>query len=111
FAVWHARRAKHRPDPPWAPRSVAVIIPAYNEEKVICASIQTLLASRLKKFKIIVVDDGSADRTAELVRHPFRATPRVSVLTKKNEGKWSALNYGLAHTHAQIVVTLDADTL
>jgi cellulose synthase/poly-beta-1,6-N-acetylglucosamine synthase-like glycosyltransferase/peptidoglycan/xylan/chitin deacetylase (PgdA/CDA1 family)/spore germination protein YaaH len=111
FALWHARRAKHRPDRPWAPRSLVVIIPAYNEEKVICASIQTLLASRLKKFKIIVVDDGSADRTVELVRHTFRGTSRVSVLTKRNEGKWSALNYGLAHTDAQIVVTLDADTL
>ena len=83
FALWHARRAKHRPERAWAPRSVAVIIPAYNEEKVICASIHTLLASRLKKFNILVVDDGSTDRTVELVRHTFRGTSRVVSLRRR----------------------------
>ena len=111
FALLHARRERKRAGQDWRPQSVAVIIPAYNEEKVICNSIQALLASRTKKFKIIVVDDGSSDRTADVVREAFADTSRVSVLTKRNEGKWAALNYGIAQSDAEIIVTLDADTL
>jgi cellulose synthase/poly-beta-1,6-N-acetylglucosamine synthase-like glycosyltransferase/peptidoglycan/xylan/chitin deacetylase (PgdA/CDA1 family) len=111
FALLHARRERKRAGQDWRPQSVAVIIPAYNEEKVICNSIRALLASRTKKFKIIVVDDGSSDRTADVVREAFADTSRVSVLTKRNEGKWAALNYGIAQSDAEIIVTLDADTL
>jgi cellulose synthase/poly-beta-1,6-N-acetylglucosamine synthase-like glycosyltransferase len=95
----------------WTPRSFAVIIPAYNEEKVICASIRALLASPLQNFEIMIVNDGSVDHTVEIVRSTFAATPRVRVLSQQNAGKWAALNHGLACTNAEIVVTLDADTL
>jgi cellulose synthase/poly-beta-1,6-N-acetylglucosamine synthase-like glycosyltransferase/peptidoglycan/xylan/chitin deacetylase (PgdA/CDA1 family)/spore germination protein YaaH len=111
FALVHAWRERERAGRDWRPPSIAVLIPAYNEEKVICNSIRALLASRTKKFKIIVVDDGSSDKTAEVVRETFAHTSRVSVLTKRNEGKWAALNYGIAQSDAEIIVTLDADTL
>jgi cellulose synthase/poly-beta-1,6-N-acetylglucosamine synthase-like glycosyltransferase/peptidoglycan/xylan/chitin deacetylase (PgdA/CDA1 family) len=111
FALVHARRERLRADQDWKPGSMAVIVPAYNEETVVCNSIRALLASRTKKFKIIVVDDGSTDGTAEIVRNTFAHTSRVSVLTKRNEGKWAALNYGIAHSDADIIVSLDADTL
>ncbi len=111
FAVLHARLERLRWDEKWRPASVAVIVPAFNEEKVICSAIRALLASRVRKFTIIVVDDGSTDQTAEIVRKTFADTSRVRVLTKPNEGKWAALNWGIARTGAEIVVTLDADTL
>jgi peptidoglycan-N-acetylglucosamine deacetylase len=111
FAILHARRERLRWDEKWLPASVVVVIPAFNEEKVICSAIRALLASRLWKFSIIVVDDGSTDRTADIVRKTFADTSRVRVLIKPNEGKWAALNYGIARTAAEIVVTLDADTL
>jgi cellulose synthase/poly-beta-1,6-N-acetylglucosamine synthase-like glycosyltransferase/peptidoglycan/xylan/chitin deacetylase (PgdA/CDA1 family) len=111
FAILHARREAARLTHTWTPRSLAIVIPAYNEERVICASIRALLASPLRKFRIIVVDDGSTDKTVAVVRTEFGHTRRVVVVTKKNEGKWSALNHALANTDAQILVTLDADTL
>lgn len=110
FAIVHARWEKLRADHRWVPHSVAVVIPAFNEEKVICGSIRALLASDLKKFRIIVVDDGSSDRTAQVVEETFAGTSRVSVLRKPNGGKWSALNWGLMRTGAEIIVVLDADT-
>jgi cellulose synthase/poly-beta-1,6-N-acetylglucosamine synthase-like glycosyltransferase/peptidoglycan/xylan/chitin deacetylase (PgdA/CDA1 family)/spore germination protein YaaH len=110
FALVHVRRERRRQHQRWMPASVAVLIPAYNEEKVICNSIHALLASTERDFKIIVIDDGSSDATADVVRRTFAASQRVSVLTKANGGKWAALNYGLAHTDAEVVVTLDADT-
>lgn len=92
-------------------RSVAVLIPAFNEEAVICKSIRTMLSSRLKKFEIIVIDDGSSDRTAEVVLKEFSRTKRVRVFKKENGGKAEALNFGLTKTDAEIVVALDADTV
>lgn len=111
FALVHARREKRRSGDAWTPSSICVVIPAFNEGKVIGKSIRALLASRLDEFEIMVVDDGSSDATAELVRKEFGATGRVSVVTKSNGGKWSALNEALRRTDADIVVTLDADTV
>ena len=92
-------------------RSIAVLMPAFNEESVICKSIRTLLASSLKNFEIIVIDDGSSDNTADVVRKTFAKTSRVRAFKKPNGGKASALNYGLSKTSAEIVVALDADTV
>jgi cellulose synthase/poly-beta-1,6-N-acetylglucosamine synthase-like glycosyltransferase/peptidoglycan/xylan/chitin deacetylase (PgdA/CDA1 family)/spore germination protein YaaH len=111
FALIHAKRERQRDDKVWTPRSMAAIIPAFNEAKVICKSVRALLASHMADFKIIVVDDGSRDGTADVVRRTFAGEPRVKVLQKNNTGKWSALNEALTYTDAEIVVTLDADTL
>ncbi|MGE5511292.1 MAG: glycosyltransferase [Bacteroidota bacterium] len=111
FALVHARRDRKRADQTWMPASLAVIIPAFNEEKVICNSVRALLASNIQDFEIIVVDDGSSDRTAEVARRTFAGVEQVRVLSKPNQGKWAALNYALARTDADIVVTLDADTI
>jgi len=54
---------------------VTILIPAYNEEAVILNTVQAALASTYPKLEILVVDDGSADRTAELVRAKLRARP------------------------------------
>jgi cellulose synthase/poly-beta-1,6-N-acetylglucosamine synthase-like glycosyltransferase/peptidoglycan/xylan/chitin deacetylase (PgdA/CDA1 family)/spore germination protein YaaH len=110
FALVHARRERRRQHHMWMPASIAALIPAYNEEKVICNSIRALLATPECGFDIIVIDDGSSDATAEVVRRTFEHAERVRVLSKPNGGKWAALNYGLAHTDAEVVVTLDADT-
>ena len=107
----HSRHDARRLDSKSIKRSVAVIIPAFNEEAVICKSIRAMLASRMTKFEIIVVDDGSSDGTSDVVRSTFARTSRVRVLRKPNGGKAEALNYGLRHTSAEIVVALDADTI
>lgn len=111
FAVVHARRERSRADVSWTPRSVVAIIPAFNEAKVVCKSVRALLASHMTAFEVIVVDDGSRDGTADIVRRTFAHDRRVRVLQKNNGGKWSALNHALASTNAEIVVTLDADTI
>jgi cellulose synthase/poly-beta-1,6-N-acetylglucosamine synthase-like glycosyltransferase/spore germination protein YaaH/peptidoglycan/xylan/chitin deacetylase (PgdA/CDA1 family) len=106
---WFGRRRTYSAD--FQP-SVAVVVPAFNEEKVIVQTVTSLLASdHPTHFEIVVVDDGSTDRTVERVREAFAAEPRVQLLTKGNGGKAVALNYGVAHTTADIVVALDADTV
>jgi cellulose synthase/poly-beta-1,6-N-acetylglucosamine synthase-like glycosyltransferase/peptidoglycan/xylan/chitin deacetylase (PgdA/CDA1 family)/spore germination protein YaaH len=90
--------------------SVTVIIPAFNEVKVIAESIRRILASTHQKMNVIVVDDGSADGTSNAVRCGFRDDPRVTLITARNGGKARAINLGLARADGDIVVVLDADT-
>jgi cellulose synthase/poly-beta-1,6-N-acetylglucosamine synthase-like glycosyltransferase/peptidoglycan/xylan/chitin deacetylase (PgdA/CDA1 family)/spore germination protein YaaH len=108
---WRQRRAVF--DPAYASSvAVAVVVPAYNEEKVIVQTIASLLASdHPEPFEIIVVDDGSSDATYRVARETFAGDPRVRVYTKTNGGKPAALNFGVARTQAEIVVALDADTV
>jgi len=97
--------------PEYQPR-VAVLIPAYNEEKVIARTVRSVLMSNYKNIRIIVIDDGSKDDTAKIVEEMYAkeiADGRVSVLIKPNGGKADALNYALAQTDEEIYVGIDAD--
>ena len=90
--------------------SVTVLIPAFNEERVIGESIRGILASTHQNLNVIVIDDGSADGTSEAVRTGFFDEPRVKLITAQNGGKARAVNIGLARATGDIVVVLDADT-
>ena len=94
---------------------VAVLIPAYNEEKVIVRTVRAALNSDYPDIRVIVIDDGSRDRTLEVARNAFvkeEAVGRVLILTKPNAGKAEALNYGIEHIlDAELFVGIDADTI
>ena len=92
----------------WPP-SVAVIVPAFNEEKVIVKTITSILSDARNDLEIIVVDDGSTDNTAAVAGAAFSHDPRVRVFKKPNGGKAEASNFALRHTTADVVVALDAD--
>ncbi len=94
---------------------VAVLIPAYNEEKVIERTVRAALNSNYPNLRVIVIDDGSKDRTLEVARRAFAAeaaTGKVLILGKPNSGKAEALNYGIEHIgDAELFVGIDADTI
>ncbi len=90
---------------------VTVVVPAYNEEKVIVRTVQSLLCQDYTgALSIIVVDDGSPDSTFRTAQDAFANNPRVRVVRKENGGKASALNYGIAFARDEYIVALDADT-
>lgn len=89
---------------------VSVIIPAYNEEKVIVDSVARVLASDYPALELIIADDGSKDATSALVAKHYGDDPRVRLLRLVNGGKASALNRALAQSSGEIVIALDADT-
>jgi cellulose synthase/poly-beta-1,6-N-acetylglucosamine synthase-like glycosyltransferase/peptidoglycan/xylan/chitin deacetylase (PgdA/CDA1 family) len=94
---------------------VAVLIPAYNEEKVIERTVRAALNSNYSNLRVIVIDDGSRDRTLEVARAAFareEVEGKVLILTKPNFGKAAALNYGIEHIEdAELFVGIDADTI
>ena len=91
-------------------RLVSVIIPAFNEARVITASVGHVLQSRGVRLEVIVVDDGSTDGTSGIVRQMFGADGRVHLITQLNAGKANAVNAGIRASHGDIIVALDADT-
>ncbi|HXQ47419.1 MAG TPA: glycosyltransferase [Caulobacteraceae bacterium] len=107
------REDKRRPadlDPETGPL-VSVLIPCFNEEKVIASSVGHILQSNWTRLEVIVLDDGSTDGTAAEVEKHFSSDPRVRLLRFANGGKAMALNRGLDQVRGEIVVALDADTL
>ena len=111
FAIIDRLRKPHRQASPGFNPRVAVLIPAYNEETVIVRTIRSVLNSDYTNLHIIVIDDGSSDRTAEVAREAYASEPRVQVLTKPNGGKAAALNYALERLEEEIYVGIDADTV
>lgn len=94
---------------PFTPK-VSILVPAYNEEVNCVSTVKSLLQQDYPDFEIIFVDDGSKDSTFEKVNAAFANDNRVSVYTKENGGKASALNFGLEKTETDFVVCIDADT-
>ena len=111
LALLSARRDSRRVVPAIDPdRFISVLIPAFNEERVIERSVRQVLESRDVRLEVIVIDDGSTDGMLEVVHRAFGSDDRVRVLSLTNGGKARALNHGLAVANSDLVVALDADT-
>lgn len=119
---------------PLAPR-ISVLAPAYGEESTIVESTRSLLALAYPQLEIVVVNDGSQDRTMEVLRDAFalepvlpiyrrrigtapvrgiyrsRDTPNLVVVDKDNGGKADALNCGLCVASGELACAIDADTI
>ena len=100
---WHVRFSPILP-------TVTVVIPAYNEEVVILQTIVNVLQSDYPGLKVIVVDDGSNDRTHQIVAAHYAGHPQVRLLAQPNQGKWQALNTAYEVIDTEIAVCVDADT-
>jgi cellulose synthase/poly-beta-1,6-N-acetylglucosamine synthase-like glycosyltransferase/peptidoglycan/xylan/chitin deacetylase (PgdA/CDA1 family)/spore germination protein YaaH len=115
FALIDRLRKRHIPEVAggFLPR-VAVLIPAFNEEKVIVRTIRSVLNSDYPHLRIIVIDDGSSDRTSEVAREAYTeeiAAGMVTILRTPNGGKAEALNFAVAELEEEFYVGIDADTV
>ncbi|MBX2798099.1 MAG: glycosyltransferase family 2 protein [Myxococcales bacterium] len=105
------RQRQSAPDP-LDVEPLTVIVPAWNEATVIERTVRSLLASDLPDLAVVVVDDGSTDATAAIVRDLVEHEPRLTLVQQpRNAGKAEALNAGLRVADTALVVTVDADTL
>src|SRR5213596_2624209 len=110
IVIWLAYRFRRGPKTNFT-EPVSVVIAAYNEEKVIAETLRTLLATDYTgEIQLVVIDDGSTDRTAAEIERVARNEPRVRLLRQENRGKAQALQRGLAAVRHGIIVFIDADT-
>jgi poly-beta-1,6-N-acetyl-D-glucosamine synthase len=95
---------------------VSIIVPVYNEEKVVKNSIKSLLELNYSNYEIIIVNDGSNDKTKQVAeslvgfQKGLRGDVKVSLIDKPNGGKSSALNAGIKHSKAEIILCMDGDS-
>jgi peptidoglycan-N-acetylglucosamine deacetylase len=108
YSVVRDKRRKRLPS--FTPK-VSIIVPCYNEQRVICETVRSLLYSDYPDLEIVMVDDGSKDDSYELVKETFKKDPRVSTYKKENGGKSSALNFGISVAKYEYVICVDADTV
>ena len=90
---------------------VSVIVPAYNMQDYIAETLRSVLASDSPQLEVIVVDDGSTDATADVVRRFCEADERVRLLEQSNGGACRARNLGISESRGEYVLPVDADDL
>lgn len=86
---------------------VSVIIPTYNRVAILPLAIKSVLAQTYTNVQIIVVDDGSEDDTAEMIK----AFPQVEYFIKEHAGQAAARNFGLSKARGTFIATLDSDDI
>jgi glycosyltransferase involved in cell wall biosynthesis len=90
---------------------VSVIMPAYNAAQYIAESIDSVRAQTYKNWELIVVDDGSTDATAEVVRKYCALDARVKYIYQENARQSRARNNGIAHSCGSYIAFLDSDDI
>lgn len=91
---------------------VSVLMTAYNREGLIASAIESVLASSYPHFELIIVDDGSKDRTVEIARGYAQKDPRVKVhVNQKNLGDYPNRNRAAEHAQGKYIKYLDSDDL
>lgn len=129
------RNLVHSETTPQVQRSISIIVPAYNEEAMICSSIQGFLNSSYNNFEVMVVDDGSSDQTTRKIIEHFKMKPvylkpisrissikvkatwrssinnRLILICQEHAGKAQAINTGISFSNSELICTADADSL
>jgi len=91
--------------------NLSIILPTHNEEKVIEDTIKSIFnAEYSSKKEIIVVNDGSTDNTANIVKKLRKKYPQVRLFNRKHQGKAASLNFGVQHARFNTLIFLDADS-
>ncbi|MCP1450459.1 glycosyltransferase family 2 protein [Priestia megaterium] len=88
---------------------ISVIVPFYNQEKFIEKCVLSIMNQTLKDIQIILVDDGSTDKSKEIVEALAKSDDRILILEQKNQGQGIARNYGLNYASGEFVYFLDSD--
>jgi glycosyltransferase involved in cell wall biosynthesis len=96
-----------------SPPQVSIVVPLYNEEdnvRPLCAALREALSGWDRTWEAVLVDDGSRDRTRELLRAERKADPRFRVLLlRRNSGQTVAMSAGFAAAQGRVVVSMDGD--
>lgn len=86
---------------------ISVVIPLYNKEKQIAGTLHSVLAQTFQDFEVVIVNDGSTDRSAEVVK--MLDDHRIRLINQNNAGVSAARNRGIAEAYGEFVAFLDAD--
>lgn len=90
---------------------VSVVLPSYNHRRYIVQAIESVLAQTLRRWELIVVDDGSSDGSPDLLQARYGAHPQIQLIFQNNQGAHRAINRGLALARGRYISILNSDDL
>jgi glycosyltransferase involved in cell wall biosynthesis len=90
-------------------KTVSVIIPVYKVENYIAATVQSVLDQTYENFELLIIDDGSPDRSVEICQQ--FTDPRIKIIRQENRGVAAARNTGIRHAQGEYIALLDADDI
>lgn len=112
-AIFELQAARRRRRQAQAPKReeplVSIIVPGYNEDRVVVSCVQSIMAANYENYELILVNDGSTDGTAEIMRELARTYPKTIFVDQPNSGKGAALNTGTAYSHGRFIMYVDSD--
>ncbi|PLX28064.1 hypothetical protein C0583_02425 [Candidatus Parcubacteria bacterium] len=111
FNIDNLKKFKREKKPDKSPPSVAVVIPAYNEEASIASTIKSVLNNTYKVDEIIVMNDGSTDSTKKIVKDLALKYSQIKLFNLKNGGKARALNHAFLISQKDILICMDGDSI
>lgn len=88
---------------------VSILMSVYNAQDTLGQGIDSILAQTYRNWEMIIVDDGSSDGSAEIIRHYAQADSRIRPVAQKNTGLTIALNNGIPHCRGKYIARQDAD--
>ena len=88
---------------------ISIIVPVYNVEKYLKRCISSIIEQTYKNIEIILVDDGSTDKSLEICKKYSKTDKRINVYHKKNGGLSSARNYGIKKSKGNYIIFVDSD--
>ena len=91
------------------PMLVSVVIPAYNTDRYLAETLDSVLAQTYSHFEVVIVDDGSTDRTLEIAQEYAAKDDRIRVISQPNQGVSLTRNHGIRETTGELVAFLDSD--
>jgi glycosyltransferase involved in cell wall biosynthesis len=90
---------------------VSVVMCVYNDEKNLSSSIESILRQTFTEFEFIIVDDGSTDKTSEILDSYSTKDPRIKVFHLKNSGTAASANYGISKAIGRYIARIDSDDI
>lgn len=90
---------------------ISIIVPTYNDEKNIIECLDSILSQSYKNFEVIVVIDGSTDKTLDIVNSYINKIPNLKIIQQNNSGSGVARNNGLSKAMGEYIMFVDADDI
>jgi Glycosyl transferase family 2 len=94
-----------------APAAVSVVLPVYNGEGYIRQAMHSILCQTLAHFEVVVINDGSTDRTGAILQEMAAADPRIKLISRENRGLVVSLNEGVRMSQGRLIARMDADDI
>ena len=91
------------------PPTISVLLPVYNAERYVAEAVESILAQTFRDFELLIVDDGSKDRSLEILRRLAEGDARIRLSSRPNAGLVATLNEMLAQARGEFIARMDAD--